>query len=500
MRTDLLVLDEPPLSFRFDQQLVDPRDGLSLFGPVDHDTPAHPKSIRHVAVGTAQGLEQLRRWIAAMPRAWTQAPKDRTRIWPIYPGFETAFGAVLDSNPIRAHVLEQTGLDEASRIADPHRRASEVVAPYLAAIEAAASLDESVQLVICVVPDDIHARCRAKSIVPEAIGQRVTKTDRKRRGSGQLDLYEKYDPEMYRLSVDFRRQLKARAMTYGIPVQIIRESTLKLNDDVGLGERRLSPLSHRMWNLSTAIYYKAGGKPWKLSSARDGVCYIGMAFRLNDDVKARTTACCAAQLFLNSGDGIVFRGRMGPWYSPRDRQFHLDRRAAQEVLEGTLRTYREQEGKPLTEVFLHSRSEISDEEFAGYRAACPKHVKLVGVRVRTERSGPRLFRNGAMPVQRGSFWALNDRTGFLFASGFKARLGTYDGWETPAPLRIDIQHGDADVRQVAQDILGLTKLNYNACTMGDSQPVTVGFSDAVGEILVANPTVLTPKPQFKFYI
>jgi hypothetical protein len=283
-------------------------------------------------------------------------------------------------------------------------------------------------------------------------------------------------------------------------VQIIRESTLKLNDDVELGERRLSPLTHRMWNLSTAIYYKAGGKPWKLSTARDGVCYIGMAFRLTDDVKARTTACCAAQLFLNSGDGIVFRGRMGPWYSPRDRQFHLDRRAAQELLEGTLRTYREQEGKPLTEVFLHSRSEISDEEFAGYRAACPSNVKLVGVRVRTERAGPRLFRNGAMPVQRGTFWALNDRTGFLFASGFKARLGTYDGWETPAPLRVDIQHGDADVRQVAQDILGLTKLNYNACTMGDSQPVTVSFSDAVGEILVANPTVMTPKPQFKFYI
>jgi hypothetical protein len=210
-----------------------------------------------------------------------------------------------------------------------------------------------------------------------------------------------------------------------------------------------------MWNLSTAIYYKAGGKPWKLSTARDGVCYIGMAFRLTDDVKARTTACCAAQLFLNSGDGIVFRGRMGPWYSPRDRQFHLDRRAAQELLEGTLRTYREQEGKPLTEVFLHSRSEISDEEFAGYRAACPSNVKLVGVRVRTERAGPRLFRNGAMPVQRGTFWALNDRT---------------------------------------------TKLNYNACTMGDSQPVTVSFSDAVGEILVANPTVMTPKPQFKFYI
>ena len=67
---------------------------------------------------------------------------------------------------------------------------------------------------------------------------------------------------------------------------------------------------------------------------------------------------------------------------------------------------------------------------------------------------------------------------------YAPRLGTYDGWETPVPLRIDIQHGEASIEQVARDILGLTKLNYNACKLGESRPVTVGFSDAVGEILI----------------
>ena len=49
------------------------------------------------------------------------------------------------------------------------------------------------------------------------------------------------------------------------------------------------------------------------------------------------------------------------------------------------------------------------------------------------------------------------------------------------PLRIDVQHGEASIEQVAQDILGLTKLNYNACKLGESRPVTVGFSDAGGD-------------------
>lgn len=44
------------------------------------------------------------------------------------------------------------------------------------------------------------------------------------------------------------------------------------------------------------------------------------------------------------------------------------------------------------------------------------------------------------------------------------------------------------------------KLNYNACKLGSSEPVTVGFSNAVGEILVPNPYIKLRRPQFKYYI
>jgi len=205
-------------------------------------------------------------------------------------------------------------------------------------------------------------------------------------------------------------------------------------------------------------------------------------------------------MFLDSGDGIVFLGEYGPWYSEEKRECHLSRKAAKDLLEGILKTYSKLDGRELTEVFLHYRSSINDEEISGYRDALPRGVRLVGIRVRLERHGIRLFRAGTRPVMRGTVWILNDRTAFLWGSGFKPRLGTYDGWEVPIPLRIDIQYGDADILQVAKDILGLTKLNYNACRLGESEPVTIGFSDAVGEILVSNPTVTDRRPNFKYYI
>ena len=121
--------------------------------------------------------------------------------------------------------------------------------------------------------------------------------------------------------------------------------------------------------------------------------------------------------------------------------------------------------------------------------------------MRPWRNGPRLYRpDKRWPVIRGTLWQHSPTRGYLFGSGFKPRLGTYDGWETPVLLQIDIQHGDAGIVDVARDILGLTKLNYNTCNAGDTQPVTVGFSDAVGEILVSNPTVTNQQPTFRFYI
>ena len=79
--------------------------------------------------------------------------------------------------------------------------------------------------------------------------------------------------------------------------------------------------------------------------------------------------------------------------------------------------------------------------------------------------------------------------------------GVFKGQE--AGIRIEDNRanpGYPSIRQVAGDILALTKLNYNACKLGESQPVTVHFSDAVGEILVANLGTRTLLPNFKYYV
>jgi hypothetical protein len=508
----LTVIEEPPLEFRYGQRLSDPRDGIALFGPYDADTPSHPKSIVYGLIGTPASVNKVRSWSREFVRpVLTDTTAYDVRNWPHFPGFEACFDCKWAETPAWCEELDQDALETAVHDLDNYKRAAMVVDMYLAGIEKAAKRDEHFNLLLCVVPDEVWQNCRPLSEVEDGTGEKISQKERRLRARGR-DLFDSYDPDEYKRSPDFRRQLKARAMTHGIPIQVVKESTLETWGGKVVGLKKPSPKSYVAWCIATAMYYKAGGKPWRLASARSGVCYIGFAFRRADEVAAqgKRTACCAAQMFLDSGDGIVFKGEFGPWYSPEEREFHLNENAAYNLLKGVLDTYEELDGKPLQEVFLHSRSAIADDEYAGFQRACDdfanssqschQGLSLAGIRVRHEDDGPRLFRPGELPVVRGTLLLVTDRTAYLWSSGFKLRLETYDGFDVPVPLRIDIQHGQGNIEQVAKDILGLTKLNYNTCRLGGAQPVTVEFSDRVGEILISNPTVSGERPQFKFYI
>ena len=517
-------LGEPLLEFGHNQTAEDPHDGLALFGPAE----PYSQLPNNIVIGTDQGVELWAKWCAALNASAACVDPGRHRAWPPFPGFDIAFGANWPG-PIRSYTVDAGLLSDASRKADRFERAYAVANLYVGTLERLSRLDARPALAVCVVPDEVFENCRPKSSVALADRSDAMRTRGEvnflkqaidDRSIGQARMFDHDDPALTAvletmnefeqargLSPDFRRQLKARMMAHELPVQVIRESTLRITTQVRNGEPGTNPLSDRLWNFGTAVFYKCGAKPWKTPWAREGVCYVGLAYKRTEDGR---NACCAAQMFLDSGDGVVFVGEFGPWYSKERGEFHLPPDKAEALLRGTIDTYRQQDGRPLKEIFLHARSGIDAEEYEGFLRACPTGVRLIAVRVRQDRGGLRLYRydenpitakRGQHPVQRGVFWRRSSRHGLLFTNGFKARIATYDGFEVPVPLSISIQHGDGDLLQVARDILGLTKLNYNSCQLGEGQPITVKYSDRVGEILLANPG-LPPdkwKHNFKYY-
>ena len=102
---------------------------------------------------------------------------------------------------------------------------------------------------------------------------------------------------------------------------------------------------------------------------------------------------------------------------------------------------------------------------------------------------------------RGTAVELDPRHAYLWTRGYVPRLATYQGFETPKPLSVQITHGEADLLQVLGDVLALTKVNYNASDFASGLPVTLKFADRVGEILMASPrTANAPPLPFRFYV
>lgn len=501
--TNLQYLPEPNLLFGHDQAVEDPRDGLSLFGPLDE---GKPHGIRAGVIGTREGLRRFKDWVCGLRLPIETSPPSAAM--PAFPGFEAAFGIPWHANSTIEMVVKEADLESVLYLDDKHVRVYRTVDLYAKRIiQAIRSEDVTVDMWFVVIPDDVWEYGRPTSQVNPKDKVNTTgglSFDYAMRLQIQQSMFEE-DQELalpYYYDVHFRNQLKARLLHHNAPTQIIRETTLaryEFLNQIGQPIRQLEPESAVAWKLSTAAFYKSGGRPWKLSAIRPGVCYIGMAFKVAENSPNPRTACCAAQMFLDSGDGVVFRGAVGPWYNPNRGDFHLSRRAARDLMFTAIESYAEKVGKAPNELFLHGKVRFNDDEWAGFEEGAGSSTRLVGVHIRKNRN-LKLYRKGQYPVVRGLAYVQDEDTAFLWTKGFIPRLQTYPGWEVPWPLFVNVCRGEADIMVVLRDILALTKLNYNSCIYGDGVPVTLRFADAVGEILTAGPVDGLPPLSFKHYI
>ena len=504
-KSDLLFLEEPTLTFHHQQAVEDPRDGLTLFGPLDK---GKPFGIHIGVIGTQRGVEYFKDWSTRIQGRLVDSGDPIAR--PPFPGFETVFRIPWAVDPIVTINVTDQELARTVNLDDRHQRVHKTVSLFAdKLLQSLRSEDNTPDLWFIVEPDVVYENCRPKSNVGAEL--RIKTANRlnpryARRLKNAPSLFEEDNTAAiaYHYDVDFHNQLKARLLESRALTQVVRESTIAPLEGVpGVDRPKRNVADFQAaiaWNICTAGFYKAGGRPWKLDGIRDGVCYLGMVFKKDTTQADPRTACCAAQMFLDSGDGVVFRGAVGPWYTPDAGEFHLSRAAARQLATLALTAYEEKATRPPTELFVHGKVGFDDEEWRGFLDAVDTtKTTVVGVRIQEERDF-RIYSPGTRPVLRGLAYLRNAGSALLFTRGYTPRLRTYVGREVPRPLRIDISRGDADIKIVLADILALTKLNYNTCLLADGVPVTLRFADSIGEILTAGPIPdETPLP-FRHYI
>ncbi len=498
------LLSEPHLWFGGRHAHVDPKTGLALYGPYTLTGQPRPSLSQIIigVVGPAPMLADAEQWLNAC-RGMLTNDGSQPFLYPHFPGCNGGhpFQCELVLGDTWQETIKPAELTAALAIPDFYARVKRVVSIYIQAIETLAQREPRPQVILCCFPQEVIDACavrRTKTGEEKRIKVSLRERKALRSGNTQQLLLPFEEEEDYEHQ-NLRRGLKAEAMQFGIPTQIVWPHTLQL---VGTarsgGGGTVQDIATRAWNFITALYHKAGGSPWRLADMEGGTCYVGISFykELGATPFMRTSM---AQAFTASGDGYVLRGNPFEWDQGKSPSPHLDQAMAAALLRNVLELYqRQNRGSLPSRIVVHKTSRFWEEELAGFQEACQlvprKDFIAFGSR------GLQFYRTGIYPPLRGTYIKVSETDLLLYTSGYVPYLRTYPGARTPMPLEIIEHVGDSPWLVILKEILALTKMNWNTAYFAQRKPITIAFAQEVGHILAELPEQLPLRPEYRYYM
>jgi len=308
---------------------------------------------------------------------------------------------------------------------------------------------------------------------------------------------------------NLRRYLKAQLITLrdAIPVQIILEDTF-------MGTRRsIQDLSMQAWNFCVANYYKNTGTPWTLSLKDKNSCFIGISFHKVLSSESNAMRSSVAQAFNYEGKGIIFVGDQFEWdaKSMDTPAPHLKYEYAKKLIENVIHEY-QLYNKNLSpnRIVIHKTTDFWDSktnpDYAeveglkdGIRQILGNNVIIDLVCVKSAEI-KLLRKQGNYPVIRGTLLHIDEVTGILYTTGYIPYFETFPGLHIPRPLEIGIYEAESTLKKISEEILALTKMNFNNCNYYNSLPITIQFAQKVGEIIQYMDEGTTPPNKYFFYM
>jgi hypothetical protein len=458
--------DEPDLEFGNNGRQIDVRFGLTHFGPLDAGTTG-PQGIRVGVVGDNYTNDLFHAFVDTARKGIEAKKSTLPTLYPPFKGFGEN-GAFCDflTGANWARAISQGDLDRLAQTEPVSLMIERAADRYVEDIRDLAT--KSVDVVVCIISPLLLKKIDLQQ------GERQGPRSRKLKGA----------PAEKR--VYFHDLLKARSMSIGRPIQVSRPGTL--GGDVqryrmdGTANKDIQDDATLAWNFFTALYYKAGGVPWRLvrdSSALD-TCYVGISFYGARDGETLQTS--VAHVFNERGEGIVVRG--GPAkISKDDRTPHLDKDDAAKLLKRSLAIYHREHKNFPARLVVHKTSYFTPDEMAGFKEIAEEEridsIDLVSIR----KSMSRFFRQGSYPPLRGTCIDLDGRESLLYTNGSVDFYRCYPGLFVPRPLSLTWDSIQQAPRVLCREVLALSKMNWNTTVFANSDPITLGAAKVVGDIM-----------------
>ncbi|MGJ4951682.1 argonaute/piwi family protein [Bradyrhizobium sp. HKCCYLS20291] len=469
----LTTLPEPLLEFGTGTHVC-PRTGIEHLGVYDKRDDLRRTELRIGVVGRGEGIDLLDDWLERCRDGIER--KEGSKLLNLFRGFgginqDYGFLTRIINSPQYTRTIKKSDISAVVKLTSRVERVEKAVALYYEQIRFLAE-NRSVDVIVCVMPNEMF--------------DSVTTTAESDDGdSGESELEH-----------NFRRILKAKSMHLGTPLQLVREKTILITKQAG---DQQDPAT-KAWNFVTALYYK-GNKtiPWRLveDTAKLRSCYIGIGFYKSRD--GETVSSSLAQVFDEFGHGIILRGTPVS-IDKKDRRPYLSEDQAYDLLRDALDEYGRALGHMPARIVIHKSSQFRDSERKGLVRA----IKEKGIRakdfVAITDTDIRLFGDGDYPPKRGTLMTISESEGVLYTRGTVDFYKTYPGMYVPAPLKVTVYEQDSSLESLCEEILGLTKMNWNNTQMDGRLPITLECARKIGDIMKYVSPTEKPQVSYSFYM
>lgn len=280
--------------------------------------------------------------------------------------------------------------------------------------------------------------------------------------------------------INFHDAIKLKAANK-FKTQFLEESTLDSRDN----------RSKILYNFAIGIYTKTIGMPWYPSRYSKDTLYLGISF--GKDSNGITVGC--SQMFDGAGRGMQLIISQISEKKTRKNQYLSENEAFELGKKIRATYYKSSKVQDLKKIVIHRTDPFRNEEISGFRRAfegIDDFILLQIVEDTTFNVYPfSSYGCSGFPIKRGTIIKTAKDTAYIWTDG-SIKHSDIDNGRTyrnskrgmGKPLKIRIFYGNISINEVANDLMYLTKMDFNSSDVLYSKlPVTIKYSRIVCNLI-----------------